>query len=104
MKIGDKVLCVDDSINPNMLTDMAFHLIFPNWVKKNEIYTVRDIFDNNGIIASILVEELRNAIIYIDILQVTREAAFRINRFREIDDSMDTAISELFDQVIVETL
>ena len=47
-EIGSRVICIDDSI-PTHLDMEIFKKEFPNWVKKNKIYRIRDIFHNDNI-------------------------------------------------------
>ena len=56
MDIGTKVICIDDSIPANLDMEI-FKKEFPNWVKKDEKYTIRDKFYNDNIVTSIVVKE-----------------------------------------------
>ena len=86
MDIGTRILCVDDSI-PAHLNMEVFKKEFPNWVKKNEIYRIRDIFYNDNIVTSIVVEELKNPILFFPgTINRSQEASFRITRFRELEE------------------
>ena len=58
MDIGTKVICSDDSIPANLDMEI-FKKEFPNWVKKNKIYQIRDIFYNDNIVTSVVVKELK---------------------------------------------
>ena len=86
MDIGTRILCVDDSI-PAHLDMEVFKKEFPNWVKKDEKYTIRDIFYNDNIITSIVVKELKNPILFFPgTINRSQEASFRITRFRELEE------------------
>ena len=86
MDIGTRILCVDDSI-PAHLNMEVFKKEFPNWVKKNEIYRIRDIFYNDNIVTSIIVKELKNPILFFPgTINRSQEASFRITRFRELEE------------------
>lgn len=86
MDIGTRILCVDDSI-PAHLNMEVFKKEFPNWVKKNEIYRIRDIFYNDNIVTSIVVKELKNPILFFPgTINRSQEASFRITRFRELEE------------------
>ena len=37
MKIGDKIVCVDDNIKSGLLEFVGY--AYPNWIKKDKIYT-----------------------------------------------------------------
>ena len=60
-QVGDKVICVNDDfglvINSLMKAAQGLTLIFP---QKDKTYVIREIFDNNGIVESILLEEIWN--------------------------------------------
>ena len=92
MKPGSKVICIDDSINPNI--DME--TFNPNWVKKGEHYTIREIDDNDGLVTSVTLEELRNPILFFTTINRAKEASFKIDRFRELlPDEVKENINEL---------
>lgn len=84
LKIGSKVLCVDDSIKPGKLNFVGY--AYPNWIKVGEIYTVREILPNDDIVPGIVLEEVVNPPLYVHLLGREQEPAFRISRFRELDD------------------
>lgn len=84
LKIGSKVLCVDDSIKPGKLNFVGY--AYPNWIKVGEIYTVREILPNDDIVPGIVLEEIVNPPLYVHLLGREQEPAFRISRFRELDD------------------
>lgn len=86
MDIGTRILCVDDSM-PAHLNMEVFKKEFPNWVKKDEKYTIRDIFYNDNIVTSIVVKELKNPILFFPgTINRSQEASFRITRFRELEE------------------
>ena len=86
MDIGPRILCVDDSL-PAHLDMEIFKKEFPNWVKKDEKYTIRDIFYNDNIVTSIVVKELKNPILFVPgTINRSQEASFRITRFRELEE------------------
>ena len=86
MDIGTKVICIDDSIPANLDMEI-FKKEFPNWVKKDEKYTIRDIFYNDNIVTSVVVKELKNPILFFPgTINRSQEASFRITRFRELEE------------------
>lgn len=85
MRQGDKVVCIDDSIRAEILPTVAKY--YREWVKKDEIYTVRDIVDNDGIVFGILLHELKNEPIYIDLVDKVQEPAFGMFRFRVVQEA-----------------
>lgn len=88
MRIGQKVVCIDDSIKPGK--EEFVRAVYPNWVKKDETYTIRDIRDNNDIVTGIVLKELVNQPIYIHLIEDFQEPAFRMDRFRELDEFEET--------------
>lgn len=84
MKIGQKVLCVDDSIKTGELFTVG--KLYKQWIKSGNKYTVREILNNNDIVTGILLEEVYNSPVYIKLIDRVQEPAFRPNRFRELED------------------
>ena len=84
MKIGSKVICIDDSLKQGLNME-EFHRDFYQWVKKGEEYTIRAIDDNDGLVVSVLLEEIKNPIRYFKTIGRFKESSFRIERFREIE-------------------
>ena len=77
--VGDEVICINDS-RPNGWTSEHF----PQWVKKDEKYTIREILENDDIVIGILVEELINPIVYIALIHREQESAFASWRFSKL--------------------
>lgn len=77
--IGDEVVCINDS-RPNGWTSEHF----PQWVKKDDKYTIRDILGNDDIVVGILLVELKNPIVYIELINREQEGAFASWRFSEL--------------------
>jgi len=101
MKPGDKVVCTDDSLNPQV--DME---LFPNWVKKDSTYTIRRM-ESTGTGHRVLLEELKNKVYYDSQLDGYLEAGFSANRFAMWDDYvLSKALSEAVeeDELIEEEL
>jgi hypothetical protein len=84
MKIGSKVMCVDDSIKPGKLAFVGY--AYPNWIEAGKVYTVREILPNDDIVPGIVLEEVINPLLYVHILGKEQEPAFRLSRFRELED------------------
>jgi hypothetical protein len=84
MDVGSKVICIDASIAAHTVEEI--NDCFQQWVTKDKIYTVRAILDNNGLVTSILLEELHNIPRYFPkTIGRMQEPSFKIDRFREID-------------------
>ena len=95
MKIGSKVICIDDSIKEGLNMD-EFHRDFEQWIKKGTHYTIRNINDNNGLVTSVLLEEIKNPIRYFHSIDNFQESSFRIDRFRELEDAvLEMEVEEL---------
>ena len=92
MEIGQKVVCVDDSIKPGK--EEFVRIAYPQWVTKGKTYTIRDIIDNNDIVTGIVLKEVINGSIYIHLINDYQEPAFRANRFRELDEFEDLEETE----------
>jgi hypothetical protein len=87
MRIGSKVICIDDSLKEGLNIE-EFRRDFKQWVKKGEEYTIRSIDDNDGIVVSVLLEEIKNPIRYFKTIGRFKESSFKIDRFREIEEAV----------------
>jgi hypothetical protein len=85
MTVGKKVVCIDDSIKPGKEEFVKY--AFPSWIRKDQIYTIRAIVENQGIVPGMLLKEVVNPSIYIHLVKAYQEPAFRLDRFRELEDS-----------------
>ena len=81
---NSRVVCIDDSVKPEFLKDK--NILFQVWVKKDKTYTIREILSNDGIVDGVLLNEVRNNIVYQPLLKRYQESAFRMDRFRELED------------------
>jgi hypothetical protein len=97
--IGDKVVCIDDSIRPEAVEEIKRTV--PNWVKKDQEYTIRGINTNGGIATGVLLEEIDNPIIFITLICKFQEPAFAEWRFRKLkpNESMVEVVSEVLEMV-----
>lgn len=95
MRVGDKVICVDDTFKMKNLAEVLNY--YPNWVKKGLKYTIREIFYNDDIVTGIVLEELINHKIRIDLINAIQEPAFGTFRFRLLqpDEAEEMDNSEL---------
>jgi len=91
MKIGQKVICIDDSYVEGTVEELKKDC--PNWVKKGNFYTIRQINDLDFVV-SVLLEEIRNPIRYFRLTNDLREPAYKISRFRECQED-EVAVEEL---------
>lgn len=79
-----KLLCIDDSIKADQIEFVC--MVYPEWVKKGQQYTVRQVLENDGIVTGVLLNEVRNDEIYQQLLGRYQEPAFRMNRFVEVTE------------------
>ena len=105
MKVGSKVICIDDSI-PSHLNMEQFRNDFHQWIKKDEIYTIREILPNDGIVTSVLLEEVKNPIRFFSkTIGRFQESSFRIDRFRELTEAdIEEEFKSEEDMVLEESL
>lgn len=84
MTVGKKVICIDDSIKPGKEDFVKY--AFPSWIKEGKVYTVRAIVENQGIVPGLLLNEVLNPHIFIHLIKTYQEPAFRLDRFKELDE------------------
>ena len=89
MKVGTKVICVDDSIRPEMVEWQRQYC--SNWVKKDSKYTIREFDDNDGIVDGVLLEEVENRPVFLTKWNRVIEPRFATWRFREMEDDKQDA-------------
>jgi len=97
--IGDSVVCIDDSMQPHTVEELKRNV--PNWVKKDDKYTIRAILDNRGIVTGVLLEEIDNPVLYFDKIGSFQEPAFAEWRFRKLkpSESMVEVVQEVLEMV-----
>lgn len=83
MKPGDKVICINATIDPEKAEEIRTD--FEIWITKDKEYTIREILDNNGIVPGLLLEEVYNLPKYFKLLGRYQEPAFAIWRFRKLN-------------------
>lgn len=76
MKVGSKVLCVDDKLPEGFEPDH-----WDNWISKGTVYTIREFLHNDDIVTGVLLKEVRNRPIYQKLIGRYQEPAFRLSRF-----------------------
>lgn len=74
MKVGDTVICIDDSKNPHLSYSM-----FTQWIREGAKYTVRRI-EMDG---RVLLEEVKNPPAYFPSLYGKAEPGFSKKRFAD---------------------
>ncbi|HEY0895532.1 MAG TPA: hypothetical protein VGE15_03185 [Sphingobacteriaceae bacterium] len=83
MRPGDRVICIDDRIDPEKAEEIKRD--FEIWVVKDKEYTIREILDNNGIVPGILLEEIHNFPKFFNLINKYQEPAFATWRFRKLN-------------------
>lgn len=83
MRVGDKVVCINDRIDPDKLEEIKND--FENWIVKNEVYTIREILDNDGIVPALLLEEVHNFPKFFKLINRVQEPAFATWRFSKFE-------------------
>lgn len=79
INVGDEVICINDSKPEGWTID-----VFPQWVSKDSKYIIREIFDNDDIVVGVLLEELRNPLVYQKLIGKEQEPAFATWRFSKL--------------------
>lgn len=81
---NSRVRCIDDSIKADQI--LLVSRVYQEWVKKDQVYTVREVLDNDGIVTGLLLNEVVNDPIPQELLGGRwQEPAFRVSRFVEED-------------------
>lgn len=101
-KVGDKVICIDDSIRPNTAEEIKKD--FVSWVKKDEEYTIRAIDDNKGIVTGVLLEEVVNPMLYFRLVDEVKEPMFASWRFRKLKYNTREATEEEYESQLIDIL
>jgi hypothetical protein len=83
MKPGDKVICIDASIEPDKAEEIKRD--FEIWITKDKEYTIREILDNNGIVPGVLLDEVHNFPKFFKLINRFQEPAFALWRFRKLN-------------------
>ena len=98
MRTGDKVVCVDDSIRDELMSTIVKY--YKNWVSRDQVYTVRQVVDNDGIVDGVLLEEIHNDPIYIELIDKKQEPAFGLFRFRLLqEDAMMESVEHYVEMI-----
>jgi hypothetical protein len=95
MRPGTKVICVDDSIRPEMIEWQKEKC--PNWVKKDEHYTIRHFDSHDDIVDGVLLEEIKNNLVVCIPFGKVLEPRFATWRFRELETP--DPVAELIENV-----
>jgi hypothetical protein len=83
MRPGDKVICIDDRIDPDKNEEVRRD--FEIWITKDKEYTIREVLDNNGIVPGVLLDEVHNFPKFFKLINRFQEPAFATWRFRKLN-------------------
>lgn len=92
MKPGDKVICINDKIDPDKSEEIRRD--FEIWITRDKEYTIREILDNNGIVTGVLLDEVHNFPKFFKLINRFQEPAFAIWRFRKLQYASAPATAE----------
>lgn len=87
MKIGEKVICINDSFNPKAVQ------FFQHLPSKGSEYVIREARPAN-MDSGVLLEEIRNKPIYMDWVKGNLEPAFDPKRFAALADIKQIEVEE----------
>ena len=97
MRPGDKVICINDKIDPDKSGEIRRD--FEIWIAKDKEYTIREILDNNGIVTGVLLDEVHNFPKFFKLINRFQEPAFAIWRFRKLQYSAAPAEAEALSEI-----
>ena len=80
---GERVVCVDSSKKPHTREELEKDM--PNWVVKDEKYTIRGFTSNKGIVDGVWLEEIKNDYKFFRLIDSFAEPAFGTFRFRKAE-------------------
>ncbi len=98
MRPGDKVVCINDKIDPDKIEEIKQD--FEIWITKDKEYTIREILDNNGIVTGILLEEVHNFPKFFKLINRFQEPAFAIWRFRKLNYATSEQTEEVSEELV----
>ncbi|WP_342645671.1 hypothetical protein [Mucilaginibacter sp. CSA2-8R] len=98
MRPGDKVVCINDKIDPDKAEEIKQD--FEIWITKDKEYTLREILDNNGIVTGVLLEEVHNFPKFFKLINRFQEPAFAIWRFRKLNYATSEQAEEFSEDLV----
>lgn len=98
MKPGDKVICINATIDPEKAEEIRRD--FEIWITKDKEYTIREILDNNGIVPGLLLDEVHNFPKYFKLINKFQEPAFALWRFRKLNYATTEASEEMAEELV----
>jgi hypothetical protein len=94
--ISMQIKCINDDFS-KVIEELkkesnGIPLKFP---QKGELYTIRETFDNDGLVTSYLLNEIYNPTFFIPVIQQRRELSFAEWRFEHITENVEIEQIEL---------
>lgn len=86
MRVGSKVVCINDAMQPHTVETLKKDV--PNWIKKGQQYTIRNIVEIvEGTVVGVHLEEVYNMPLLFKFRgsEFLMEPTFQIDRFREVE-------------------
>lgn len=83
LEIGERVICIDAFMQPHTRKELEKDM--PNWVVKDQKYTIRGFTSNKGICDGVLLEEIKNPHKYFKLIDRIQECCFATWRFRKLE-------------------
>lgn len=96
-----KLKCINDDftkVKEEILRESkGLPITFP---VKGKTYTVREVFENDGLVTSFLLQEIYNPTFYIPVIQQRRELSFAEWRFEQLHDDISEVATKKETEVI----
>ena len=93
LEIGERVICIDSAKKPHTREELEKDM--PNWVVKDEKYTIRGFTSNKGIVDGLWLEEIKNPHKYFKLIDRIQECCFATWRFRKLEPAeMEEEVNE----------
>ena len=84
--IGETVVCINSAKQAHTIEELDKDM--PNWVVKDEKYTIRGFTSNEGIVDAVWLEEIVNKPVIFKLLGgKSQEPAFSTSRFRKLKEN-----------------
>ena len=97
LDINQKVKCVNAYIDPNKREEISKD--FQNWVVEGEVYTLREVLHNDGIVTGVLLNEIHNKPLFFKSLNRVQEPAFGLFRFDYFEEEVLTRVYEMVEEL-----
>ena len=97
MKVGNKVICVNDTKEGNLDYSM-----FPNWIKEGEKYTIKRVEGSMTGVTRFLLEEIANPSVYFPSMMGKAEPGFSHKRFADYEEfiGIEKEVESLIEELV----